>query len=234
VDDLALVTCSRWLACNAGGEGGVVVLPRRAEHDPLAVEVHGGAVEFFRWHLGPLPAAGSHPLRNEELILGAGAGSPHVRPFGESHTNRCADPGEAQSKPTITNAVCSHLAAWTRTKTVTSPRRAAGPRRGHTGRVDCRTGWVPSAAVLGSMYPDARIADAIASHARDQAVDIAVCFDCNPSGSGAKGATWAWGPKPGSDPETNVASRRGSPKHGRCAEVPPGVPSADATGSGSC
>jgi hypothetical protein len=166
-------------------------------------------VEFFRWHLAPLPAADSHPLRNEELILGSGAGPPHVRPFGESHTNRCADPGEAQSKPTITNAVCSHLAARTRT-TVTSPRWTAGPRRGHTGRVDCRTGWFPSVAVLGSMYPDARGADVIASYARDHAVDIAVCFDCDPSESAARAATWAWGSEPALDPETNAASRRGS------------------------
>lgn len=43
--------------------------------------------------------------------------------------------------------------------------------------------------VLGSMYPDARVADAIASYARDHAVDVAVCFDCDLSQSGAKGAS---------------------------------------------
>ena len=43
--------------------------------------------------------------------------------------------------------------------------------------------------VLGSMYPDARVADAIASYAQAHAVDVAVCFDCDPSESGAKGAS---------------------------------------------
>jgi hypothetical protein len=43
--------------------------------------------------------------------------------------------------------------------------------------------------VLGSMYPDARVADEIASYARDHAVAVAVCFDCDLSQSGAKGAS---------------------------------------------
>lgn len=45
-----------------------------------------------------------------------------------------------------------------------------------------------SVAVLGSMYPDARVADAIAGYAADRNVAVAVCFDCDPSESGAKGA----------------------------------------------
>ena len=40
--------------------------------------------------------------------------------------------------------------AWTRTPTtVDSPRRAAGRRRGHTGRVDRRTGWVRGRRCVG-------------------------------------------------------------------------------------
>ena len=46
-----------------------------------------------------------------------------------------------------------------------------------------------SVAVLGSMYPDARVADAVASYAQAHAADVAVCFDCDPSESGAKGAS---------------------------------------------
>lgn len=44
-------------------------------------------------------------------------------------------------------------------------------------------------AVLGSMYPDGRVADAIAGFVRDNDVAVAVCFDCDVSESGAKGAT---------------------------------------------
>lgn len=46
-----------------------------------------------------------------------------------------------------------------------------------------------SVAVLGSMYPDGRVADAIAGFVRDNDVAVAVCFDCDVSESGAKGAT---------------------------------------------
>ena len=46
-----------------------------------------------------------------------------------------------------------------------------------------------SVAVLGSMYPDSRVADAIAGFVRDNDVAVAVCFDCDVSESGAKGAT---------------------------------------------
>lgn len=44
--------------------------------------------------------------------------------------------------------------------------------------------------VLGSMYPDARVADEIAAHiaTRDTATCVAVCFDSDLSGSGGKGA----------------------------------------------
>lgn len=45
-----------------------------------------------------------------------------------------------------------------------------------------------SVAVLGSMYPDGRVADAIAAYSRDTRASVAVCFDCDPSESGAKGA----------------------------------------------
>ena len=45
-----------------------------------------------------------------------------------------------------------------------------------------------SVAVLGSMYPDGRVADAIAGFVRDHDVGVAVCFDCDVSESGAKGA----------------------------------------------
>lgn len=46
-----------------------------------------------------------------------------------------------------------------------------------------------SVAVLGSMYPDGRVADEIASFVRDNDVAVVVCFDCDVSASGAKGAT---------------------------------------------
>lgn len=46
-----------------------------------------------------------------------------------------------------------------------------------------------SVAVLGSMYPDARVADAIATYSREHHARVAVCFDCDPSEAGAKGAT---------------------------------------------
>jgi hypothetical protein len=46
-----------------------------------------------------------------------------------------------------------------------------------------------SVAVLGSMYPDGAVADAIAGFVRDNAAAVAVCFDCDVSESGAKGAS---------------------------------------------
>jgi DNA primase len=80
--------------------------------------------------------------------------------------------------------------AWTQTPTTVSP---------HDGLLIVTEG-IPDAliaaqagfsavAVLGSMYPDARVADAVASYAQAHAVDVAVCFDCDPSESGAKGAS---------------------------------------------
>lgn len=46
-----------------------------------------------------------------------------------------------------------------------------------------------SVGILGSTYPDARVADEITSHTRrNDAATVAVCFDNDPSGSGAKGA----------------------------------------------
>ena len=45
-----------------------------------------------------------------------------------------------------------------------------------------------SVAVLGSMYPDARVAEAIATYAAERDVAVVVCFDCDDSQSGAKGA----------------------------------------------
>ncbi len=43
-------------------------------------------------------------------------------------------------------------------------------------------------AVLGSMYPDARVADAITEYGAGRSVSVVVCFDCDESQAGAKGA----------------------------------------------
>ncbi len=46
-----------------------------------------------------------------------------------------------------------------------------------------------SVGVLGSTYPDARVADELARHSRERACTIAVCFDSDASEAGAKGAS---------------------------------------------
>ncbi len=45
-----------------------------------------------------------------------------------------------------------------------------------------------SVGILGSAFPDVRVADQITSYAHCDAATVAVCFDNDPSGSGAKGA----------------------------------------------
>ena len=45
-----------------------------------------------------------------------------------------------------------------------------------------------SVGVLGSTYPDDRVADAIAAYSSERQSTVAVCFDCDASESGAKGA----------------------------------------------
>lgn len=79
--------------------------------------------------------------------------------------------------------------AWTRSPT--SAHARSGPLVVAEGAPDAliaaQAGFA-AVAVLGSMYPDQRVAGEIAAYVHDHDVAVAVCFDCDPSESGAKGA----------------------------------------------
>lgn len=79
--------------------------------------------------------------------------------------------------------------AWTTTPpTVDSRRDVLVVTEGAPDALIAAQAGFVSVAVLGSMYPDGRVADEIAGFVRDHDVAVAVCFDCDVSESGAKGA----------------------------------------------